>query len=120
MGNMTHDLKTVRLLLFMMPYITICLFIACQYSYVYTYVCIQPIAGIVSALEYLECAAAEAFELLKGDSVDLKKVADSFRSSIDAARTIRSITSFMLSTVNRCLDFTKVGVPFLTPRLYLT
>ena len=68
----------------------------------------QPIAGIVSALEYLECAAAEAFELLKGDSVDLKKVADSFRSSIDAARTIRSITSFMLSTVNRCLDFTKV------------
>ena len=71
----------------------------------------QPIAGIVSALEYLECAAAEAFELLKGDSVDLKKVADSFRSSIDAARTIRSITSFMLSTVNRCLDFTKVCIP---------
>ena len=52
----------------------------------------------------MECAAAEAFALLKSDKVDLKKVADSLKSSVEAAHTIRSVTSFMLSTVNRCLD----------------
>ena len=59
-------------------------------------------------MEFMECAAAEAFELLRADKVDLKKVADSLASSVEATRTIRSITSFMISTVNRCLDFTKV------------
>ena len=57
----------------------------------------------------MECAAAEAFELLRADKVDLKKVADSLASSDEGARTIRSITSFMISTVNRCLDYTKVS-----------
>ena len=57
----------------------------------------------------MECAAVEAFALLKSDKVDLKKVADSLKSSVEAAHTIRSVTSFMLSTVNRCLDYTKVS-----------
>ena len=57
----------------------------------------------------MECAAVEAFALLKTEKVDLKMVADSLQSSVEAAHTIRSVTSFMLSTVNRCLDYTKVS-----------
>ena len=47
--------------------------------------------------------------LLKNETVDVRKITESFQSSVEATRTMRSITNFMLSTVNRCLDYTKVS-----------
>ena len=63
----------------------------------------------MSALEFIECLANEAFSLLKTEVVDMKKLESLIRSGLEASHTIRSVTNFMLSTVNRCLDYTKVS-----------
>ena len=59
-------------------------------------------------LEFIECLAKEAFGLVAAGVTDLKQHEAIIRPSVEAAHTIRSITNFMLSTVNRCLDYTKV------------
>ena len=69
---------------------------------------IQPIAGIISVLEVIQCLATEASALLKAEPLDMKKLESIVRSGLEATHTIRSVTNFMLSTVNRCLDYTKV------------
>ena len=58
--------------------------------------------------------------LLKSETVDVRKITESFQSSVEATRTMRSITNFMLSTVNRCLDYTKVSHELKLPRTSTT
>ena len=84
------------------------------YPYLYPYARIgnmshdlkTPMAGIISGLECLENIAKE--------QLTLPNLTVTHTSSINHMLSIvcnmRSINSFMLLTINRCLDYTKVSI----------
>jgi signal transduction histidine kinase len=69
----------------------------------------KPLAGIVGGADYISTISSELISKINEEEVDLQYITDNLNTMNNTSADLNNINSFMLMTINRCLDYTKAS-----------
>eukprot|EP00981_Chlorochromonas_danica_P005006 scaffold998_cov162-Ochromonas_danica.AAC.12 len=105
-ANVAHDLKTVSTLACSLPLTGLICFLP-----------YQPLTSFLSGIEIIADIALECQRRVKENRITPAQLIDDIHSVLNCVNSIRNTNSFMLMTINRCIDYTKASKGFkLVPR----
>lgn len=105
-ANVAHDLKTVSALAHTRSLAGLMYFLPCQ-----------PLTSFLSGIEVISDIALECKCRVKENRLSPAQFIDDINSVLNCVNSIRNTNSFMLMTINRCIDYTKASKGFkLVPR----